>query len=1054
MSLKLAFLDNTRGDYTPLTPETAPLGGTESALCYLALALVRAGAAVTIVNGTTTPGMVGGVRCVSHQAMSSEALRGFDAVVVSGGCDTASAQLLRSLLDAGQRLVFWTQHAVDQPAVANLSDPAMRRLWDGFAFVSRWQRDEYVRRFGIARRRSRILRNAAAPCFGGLFPSGGPAIRDAKPWPPVLAYTSTPFRGLDVLLDAMPRIRATIPGTRLQVYSSLEVYRVPLARDPYAALYDRCRRTDGVDYVGGLPQPALAGALRRVTCLAYPNRFAETSCIAVIEAMAAGCLVVTSQLGALPETTAGFARLLPVPADPGEHAIRFADAVCDALARWQAEPATTERLLRAQIEHCDAGAAWDQRARLWLAWLGGLKVAAAAPDRLESVAELLVRLRGCLHLGDQDEARILCERILAFEPAHAVIWRILVQIDISLARFTDAAIDLARAHRLGAPFSAAELGEGALRIMAGIESGGDGRPLADRVKATTLLADVLIGNSLSTPTAEGLVALGRRLASEAQLGGDHAAAYASLQIIRDLRPKEPGVQIAMGWMLNRLGRFAEALGMIRDALALGPGDLLDRGDGRAIVAQCQEDAETILLQTVATVAPTDAMALSTALVEVAALIGEEPGWAKEARAAAAGLPDPAARSRLEVAALCLLAARRGRQGRRPEQVELLRQAVQRGGGAVARTALRSARMALAQRLLLESLHSVLEDGVNGRHHGMDPVAWQAEAQGLVAVIEQSLCLEGNDEAERSRIWGTLRGHDAFLAHFQATGAGAPPLPAAGGYRRRVYDCFQFYNELDLLELRLAELDPVVDHFVLVEATTTHAGTPKPLHYWENRQRFADHADKIIHVVVEDDPGGFSWKREAHQREAIARGLTGCDARDLVIIGDADEILRSDIVERMRDADSPRQGLFAPQLDIFLYFLNLRSRDPWISVAAASCELVRQVGPNRMRYLVKQGIGETIADAGWHFTWMGGVDRFLAKLDAFAHREMMVGFNHDPEANRKRLEQFFATGSFGAGPVPGMWTKLTRTPLDDRFPVWLRANRERFERQGWIVPGTE
>ena len=71
----------------------------------------------------------------------------------------------------------------------------------------------------------------------------------------------------------------------------------------------------------------------------------------------------------------------------------------------------------------------------------------------------------------------------------------------------------------------------------------------------------------------------------------------------------------------------------------------------------------------------------------------------------------------------------------------------------------------------------------------------------------------------------------------------------------VYDCFQFFNELDILKIRLHVLNPVVDRFVISEATETFSGLKKPLYYEENKELFAEFADKIIHVVVEDTPEG-------------------------------------------------------------------------------------------------------------------------------------------------------------------------------------------------------
>ena len=65
---------------------------------------------------------------------------------------------------------------------------------------------------------------------------------------------------------------------------------------------------------------------------------------------------------------------------------------------------------------------------------------------------------------------------------------------------------------------------------------------------------------------------------------------------------------------------------------------------------------------------------------------------------------------------------------------------------------------------------------------------------------------------------------------------------------QVYDCFPFFNELELLEVRLGELYDHVDKFVIVECTETYRGKPKPLYYAENKNRFEKFSDKIIHIV--------------------------------------------------------------------------------------------------------------------------------------------------------------------------------------------------------------
>ncbi|MFV3126461.1 glycosyltransferase [Niveispirillum sp. KHB5.9] len=1028
--MKLAFLDTTFGDYTPRTPLAAPLGGMQSAACHLAMALARAGTDVTLINGTGMPGAVDGVMCRHHATMPVALLAQHDVLVVMGGCDGDSVRNLRAAMTSRQKLVLWTQHAGDQHSVANLSDPDIAGLWDAFIFVSRWQRDDFIRRFTLAPDRCHILRNAPAPCFAGLFAEDAD-IAAAKPWPPVLAYTSTPFRGLDVLLAAMPRIRAAIPGTILRVYSSLEPYQVPLASDPYAGLYEQCRQTEGVEYVGSMAQPALARALRAVTALAYPNRYAETSCISVMEAMAAGCLVVSSHLGALPETAAGFARLLPVPPDPADHAVRFADAMVTELRRRRDDPAGTGRHLRAQLDQAGVAGGWDRRAAQWLSWLAG-----GEDEGKSDIPSLMARLRRPSLVGDHDAMADLCERVLALDPAHAGAWRILMQVQATQARPTDALLSLGRAIQLHDGPQPAEWAGWMASLLSGVAAGEDGSPLAQRVAAVQGVWPLLSAGEWAGP----LVAATRHIAGQARAAGDMPSLLAACLLVAAAAPQDAGIRLVAAMAAQGLGDGAQALELAGDALRIDSATVLGARSTRSMLAGWLAAAEQTALERVETV---DAGRLFPAMALVAGALGEDASLARQAAAASDG--------RLRKALLLrMIAARHRLAGRRDQQVELLRQAAGLGVEAGANLRLNQARLALSQRLLLENLGMVLNDGANGRM-GED---WRDEAKALIGHIEQSLHLKGNDEGERSVMWGTLRGYDAFLAWFDATGPQAPPLPAPPPQGRKVYDCFQFYNELDLLELRLAELSPVVDHFVLVEAAYTHAGAPKPLYFAENRERFAAYADKIIHVVVDDDPGGFAWVREAHQRQAILRGLDGAGPADLVIVSDADEILRPDVVRRLRDAGPEGPSLFTPHLDIHLYFLNLRAPEPWISVAAAPYELVRRVGANNMRYLAKQNLGQAIPAAGWHFTWMGGIERFLAKLDAFAHREMIGSFGHDDAVNRARLERFFATGRFEEGAVPGMWTALTRVPIDGTFPASLRALLPDFTAKGWIAPGTD
>lgn len=358
--MKIAFIDLINWDYTPLTPLEQPLGGSQSAGIYLARELAARGHAVTLFNNTSRPGVYAGIDCPGMaRGLAIERINGFDVAVVM---NSASGLRLRS---GGARLPMglWSQHATDQAAVKALSTPEERQAWDRFFLVSQWQADTYATAFGIAPERVTVLRNAVSPPFQELTRRQPAFFRTGRP--PLLAYTSTPFRGLVALLVALPAIRAELPDCRLRVYSSMGVYQVTGDADDYRVLYDLARALPGSEYVGSLPQTALAEALAEADILAYPSIFAETSCISVMEAMAAGCLVVTTKLGALPETTAGFGILMDAFANVIPMAREFTKVLVGTIRTAREQPEQVEDALRRQQLYARAAYNWTTRAQEW-----------------------------------------------------------------------------------------------------------------------------------------------------------------------------------------------------------------------------------------------------------------------------------------------------------------------------------------------------------------------------------------------------------------------------------------------------------------------------------------------------------------------------------------------------------------------------------------------------------------------------------------------------------------------------------------------------------------
>ena len=158
----------------------------------------------------------------------------------------------------------------------------------------------------------------------------------------------------------------------------------------------------------------------------------------------------------------------------------------------------------------------------------------------------------------------------------------------------------------------------------------------------------------------------------------------------------------------------------------------------------------------------------------------------------------------------------------------------------------------------------------------------------VEPYDPNMSKEETDRAEFVDGWWLIRTEDFEFTRPEPTDScedvpGWRTRSAAQG-PRRVWDAFQVFNELDMLEVRLHELNETVHRFVLVEATRTHSNKPKPLHFGQNKGRFAPFLHKIIHVVVDDLPDNSdAWVLENFQRNAMLRGLAGAHPNDLVVV---------------------------------------------------------------------------------------------------------------------------------------------------------------------------
>ena len=273
----------------------------------------------------------------------------------------------------------------------------------------------------------------------------------------------------------------------------------------------------------------------------------------------------------------------------------------------------------------------------------------------------------------------------------------------------------------------------------------------------------------------------------------------------------------------------------------------------------------------------------------------------------------------------------------------------------------------------------------------------------------------------------------------------------------IYDCFSFFNELDVLEIRLNVLDSIVDRFVLVEAVWTHAGNPKPLYFDQAKDepRFAKFKDKIIHVVVEDqlDWQGKTWYLENYQRNAISRALTSCKADDIILVSDLDEIPLPEKVLELAEKARKQGGIWSIIPTYYAYYFNLMAVNGFrlkvgcnlttyqdylhiLDDCTESYAVINE-GTNPSKIRGYFGPKKTIANFyGWHFSFMGGAEGALKKFQAFAHQEFNQ--NLSVETIQKDIES-------------GRLLNLTLKPvrIDESFPAYIRDNQDRFAK--YILP---
>ena len=266
----------------------------------------------------------------------------------------------------------------------------------------------------------------------------------------------------------------------------------------------------------------------------------------------------------------------------------------------------------------------------------------------------------------------------------------------------------------------------------------------------------------------------------------------------------------------------------------------------------------------------------------------------------------------------------------------------------------------------------------------------------------------------------------------------------------IYDCFQFFNEEHIAEIRFNILHEQVDYFVIAESTVNHQGKTKKLNF--DIKKFKKFEKKIKYIVVDDTPknimkyheGGESLV-EQHQRNSIMRGLTKASDDDLVILSDVDEIPN---LKKLKYFNKNKFAVFSQKM--FMYKLNLLNLEEnnWhgskvcLKKNFKSAQWLRNLKFKKYPFWRIDKIRniQIIDDGGWHFAFLQTPENISKKIKSFAHGE----FNNNDLTNEKKIEERIKNNQdiFDRG------HKLRKIAIDESFPDYIINNTHYLK--DWII----
>ena len=258
------------------------------------------------------------------------------------------------LIEKDRINVLWMHHFVNQKEAQNLGSKDFLDKIDWIVFNSNWNFEKYQYQFKIPESKSLVIKNAIEKIN----------FEEKSKDKFNLIYHTTPWRGLDVLLKVFKKLK--LENVELNVCSSTIIYGKKfddVLAKTYKDLFKECKETKNVNYYGYLENKKIIELLNRMHIFSYPSIWPETSCIAAIESMAAGCEVVTTNLGAMYETCAPFGTFVGFDRNLENLEKKYSKVLENSIKEYWSEE--NQKKLKLQQETINLTYSWNTRSLEW-----------------------------------------------------------------------------------------------------------------------------------------------------------------------------------------------------------------------------------------------------------------------------------------------------------------------------------------------------------------------------------------------------------------------------------------------------------------------------------------------------------------------------------------------------------------------------------------------------------------------------------------------------------------------------------------------------------------